>query len=98
MDEPPVCVPAPGDVPRPIGLIASEEIQQAAIVVLRQPFGMTKDDLIREAARLFGHNRTGTAVKSRIETAVAQLVQEGVVLLEGNRVRIANRLGHRQGV
>jgi len=77
MKRPPVRVPAPGDEPRSIEMIASEEIQEAAIVVLRQHFGMTRDDLVRETARVLGHTRVGRIVRSRIDPAISQLIRNG---------------------
>ena len=86
MTTPPVRTTAPGDKPRSIEMIAPEEIQQAAIIILRDYYGMTKANLIRETARLFGHNRTGGNVQSRVGSAIDQLIQRRIVRQDGDRV------------
>ncbi len=79
MQEPQVRIPAPGDEARPIELIAVEEIQQAAQVVLRRNFGMSKEDLIHETAKLLGHSRTGDIVHSRIKSGIDRLIRRGIL-------------------
>ena len=88
MKEPPVRVPAPGDEARSIEIIALEEIEQAAVVVIKRNFGMTRDDLVRETARLLGHARTGDTVRSRIESGINRLIRRGIVHQNGERLNI----------
>ena len=88
MKEPPVRVPAPGDEARSIETIALEEIQQAALIVVKRNFGMTKEDLIRETARLLGHARTGDNVRSRIESGIDRLIRRGILHQNGERLNI----------
>jgi len=88
MHEPPVRRPAHGDKARPIERIALEEIEQAAIIVIKRYFGMTIDDLIRETARLLGHDRTGNNVHSRIESAIDRLLKRGVIQTNQGRISI----------
>jgi very-short-patch-repair endonuclease len=86
MKESPVRVPAPGDEARSIEIIALEEIEQAAVVVIKRNFGMTRDDLVHETARLLGHARTGDTVRSRIESGINRLIRRGIVHQNGERL------------
>jgi hypothetical protein len=49
-----VRVPAPGDEPRDAAVIPVEEGAAALHWVLRQPRSMSSNDLVRDAARVFG--------------------------------------------
>lgn len=89
MQAPPVRVPAPGDEARSIETIALEEIQQAALIVVKRNFGMTRVDLVRETARLLGHARTGDNVRSRIESAVDRLIQRTILHYNGELLNTA---------
>ena len=87
MREPPVRRPAVGAAARRIDTIALEEIQQASLIIIRRGFGMTKNDLVRETARMLGHARTGGSVRCRIESGIDRLIQRGVLRQNGDRLR-----------
>ncbi len=52
----------------------------ATAFVLKGQVSMPAEDLVRETAKLFGFQRTGTAIQARISEAIDHLVQE-------NRIR-----------
>jgi len=72
MSEPPVRVRNGDskDTPRDIDRVCPEEIGQAAWLLLKAQFGMSRQDLITQTARALGFNNTGTSIAFAIETAL----------------------------
>ena len=58
-------------------MIAPEEIAQALCHAVNDSFGIGEDDVINEACRLFGFQRTGSKITGRIRTIVNQLLEDG---------------------
>ncbi|MHC9539373.1 MAG: DUF3320 domain-containing protein [Vulcanimicrobiota bacterium] len=82
-------------VPHPDALARREmedippmEIANAAFHILQQCIALPSDDLIRQAAKLFGFSRMGTRVSECGQKAIALLAEEGRCTIEDGRVII----------
>ena len=62
---------------RSIEMIAPEEITQALHHAVNDSFGIGEDEAINEACRLFGFQRTGSKITSRIRPIVEQMLKDG---------------------
>ena len=62
---------------RSIEDIPPEEIQNGCLEILRNQISLPEEDLIREAARLFGYQRKGPTVEMHIKHGIDQLVKRG---------------------
>ena len=67
---------------RSIEEIAIEEIEQAILLSLRDAFGMRRNDLIVQTARLFGFKSTGSSIAGRIELAVSNVTKAERIRVE----------------
>lgn len=65
--------------PRPIEWVAIEELAAAAEWLLEIEFGIPRDALIRETARIMGYERSSDNVKARLNKAINFLLKEGRV-------------------
>ncbi|MGB7070543.1 MAG: DUF3320 domain-containing protein [Pyrinomonadaceae bacterium] len=63
----------------PADRIATEEIREAILLVLRTGHKFEKQELINEVRKLFGFNRTGASLQNVIEPVVDQLIGEGIL-------------------
>ena len=68
--------------------IASEEIGEALISVVRVSFGIKPEDAAREAIRLFGFKQSGRKILRRFNQVVEFLVAEGTLVKEGEYLRL----------
>ncbi len=85
MTEPSVRTPGHGEKPRTMAQICVEERAGALALVLAQAVGMPEEDLMVEAARVLGFNRTGAQIRVALAEALAYLVQAGrMEAVEGN--------------
>jgi very-short-patch-repair endonuclease len=66
-----------GQGPRPIQYVAPEELEEAAMIVLRITRGVTRHELISEIARVLGYARTGDKVERAALEAMKRLVKAG---------------------
>lgn len=69
-----------GQGPRPIQYVAPEELEEAAMLVLRITRGVMKHELIPEMARVLGYARTGDKVERAALEAMKRLVKAGRVI------------------
>jgi hypothetical protein len=69
-----------GNGPRPIQYVPPEEIEEAALLVLRMTRGVSKGELIPEIARVLGYARTGDKVERTASEATKRLVKSGRVV------------------
>lgn len=83
----PARVPRPGDSPRPVEQISLEEIGEVALALLRASYGMRRDELVIETARLLGYRNTGVNIRDRINESLSLLELEDRIHLMGNQVR-----------
>ncbi|MCP3903423.1 MAG: DUF3320 domain-containing protein, partial [Planctomycetes bacterium] len=63
-----------------------QEIAAAALDVLRQHLSASRDDLAREAGRLFGFQRSGRIVQERMHAGIDRLTAAGYARQDGDRV------------
>ena len=71
MDEPPVRRRGEAaEAVRDVDLICDEEIARAARLVLEAQFGMARDDLAAQAARLLGFQHAGSKIQQRVGEVV----------------------------
>jgi very-short-patch-repair endonuclease len=66
-------------------LIAPEELEAAAKLVLRQQFGLKFDAITEGVARLLGFARTGPKLKDAIGGALVRLDQRGEIHVDGSQ-------------
>ena len=71
-----------------IEMIAAEEIGQALYHAAKDSFGISEDDAIKEACRLFGFQRTGAKITSRIQGIVRQLLRAGTLKRTGELLQV----------
>ncbi len=62
-----------------IDMIAPEEIGQALYHAVNDSFGISQDEAIKEACRLFGFKRTGATITRRVQGVARQLLRAGVL-------------------
>ncbi|MDF2440525.1 MAG: hypothetical protein JWN98_1509, partial [Abditibacteriota bacterium] len=84
MKQPPVRVPRDGEAPRPISEICLEEIAEAAWLNIRDCFGLEREELVLQTARLLGYKQTGAVVRTRIEAALERLTSDARVKVVGD--------------
>lgn len=60
-----------------IAWVAPEEIQRAALLVVRRSFGISREEAVVEVARLLGFQRTGSDVSDCIGEILDQMVADG---------------------
>ncbi len=83
----PLCrVPAENDEKRGMDEIPVEEIANAIEFILKNQLSMTKDDLIRETAHLFGYSRIGGVIESAVRLGIGRAISRGVAVAEGERI------------
>jgi hypothetical protein len=78
------------DSVRDIDLICPEEIGRASYLLLKAQYGMSRDDLVTQTARLLGFNNTGQRVSARIEEVLQDSIASGHVLMNGDDKLKAN--------
>ena len=84
-----------GDLPdtakalRKIAMIAPEEIGQALHHAVKDSFGISEDEAIAEACRLFGFRRTGPRITSRVRQILQQEIREGRLKRTGELLRVS---------
>ena len=71
---------ANGNGARPIQYVPPEEVEEAALLVLRLTRGVSKDELLPEIARVLGYARTGDRVERAALEATKRLVKSGRVI------------------
>ena len=75
----------PGEIstPHPMEYIATEEVAEAMLVIVKHTFGISIDDLMAECALVFGFERRGPKIKSKLESALNYLtVQNKIKIIE----------------
>lgn len=76
--------PAAG--PRDVGEVPYEELRSAMVDIARRAHGIAQDDLVRQAAQMFGVTRVASKVRPRLEGVLAAALREGVLAYEGGVV------------
>ena len=81
--------PAPGAKPREIDYVPPEELEAAALLVVRLNRGITETELAAEAARVMGYSRISDHVRTAMLNVVRKLTREGALELRGEQLFIA---------
>lgn len=76
-----------GEPPLPLEQISQEEIGAAVLSILSEQFGLPANELEREVARLFGHQRPNSSARQRIQAIVEAMVAAGRCSRDGAIVR-----------
>jgi hypothetical protein len=71
-------------------MIAPTEYQLAIHSVVKEAVALTRDELVVQAARLFGFDRTGADLRDAIEQEVAALIKMKAIAFDGEKIRTAN--------
>jgi hypothetical protein len=66
---------------------ALEDVRRATVV--KGAVALTRDDLVVQAARLFGFDRIGADLKQEIEKQIDALISAKAILDDGHKVRMA---------
>ncbi|MDJ0523623.1 MAG: DUF3320 domain-containing protein, partial [Planctomycetota bacterium] len=80
--------PADG-VQREVDEIAPEELRACVLLVVDAYLGIAPEALVREVGRAFGYQRLGERIQATLDPVVEQLVVDGVLVREGERLRRA---------
>ena len=78
--------PAEGDEKRSMDEIPPQEIANAVKEIIKEQISMTREDLVRVTAAVFGYNRIGGAIESAAEKGIAYAIEKGFVKDENGRV------------
>ncbi len=62
---------------RPAEELAPQEVANAALYVLETQFGMPRDALVQETARMFGFQQVGSRVRESMEEGIKLLIKRG---------------------
>jgi hypothetical protein len=71
---------------REVEHIAPEEIGLALQRLVRDGMGISRDALIREAARLFGFRRPNNKVRGAFDRVLRTLITQGILVRDGTKV------------
>ncbi|MEE9393099.1 MAG: DUF4011 domain-containing protein [Planctomycetota bacterium] len=71
---------------RDLGEIATEELANAVVLVLRDQIALDRGDLHRATAALFGTKRVGTKVAAAVDRGLEAVTSKGLARIEGERV------------
>ncbi|MBQ8613908.1 MAG: DUF3320 domain-containing protein [Ruminiclostridium sp.] len=86
----PLCrVPAEGDEKRSMDEIHPAEISNAVRFVLKNQISMTREDLIRETAHVFGFTRMGGVIEAAANAGIDLAISRGFAKIEGDRITCA---------
>ncbi len=80
--------PAPGTKLRDIDHVPPEELEAAALLVVRLTRGITEAELATETARVLGYSRITDNIRAAALTAVRELTKAGVLALRGEQLCI----------
>ena len=68
-------------------MISPVEYQLALITALKEAVAISRDELVIQAARLFGFDRTGPDLKSELERNLEALEVAGMLVADAQMVR-----------
>ena len=88
-----VRTPVPGqhDSARAAQEIPPEELAAAACQMLELNIALSRDDLARETAKVFGITRLGTKVRAAVDAGIELLISRGQGVADGDRVALPPR-------
>lgn len=74
---------------RKVEFIPREELELAIRHVVHDAISISDDQVLTQAARVFGFDRTGTNIRDRIEEILDQMIQRGVLVRKGDRISLS---------
>lgn len=77
-----------GGEKRSMDIICPEEIANGIRIILADQISMSKADIIRETARLFGFSRIGSVIENAVEIAVYCAESAGKITVDGDKITI----------
>lgn len=81
-------IPQGGEDLRPIGQIAQEEMRFSILHIVESQFGLPREALIREAARVLGFGSTSAEIRNTIGEVVDALVKRGELVVRGFQLEL----------
>ena len=86
-EQPSPRVPHIGEAPRHVDQICREEIGELIVALLKVAFGMRRDELITETARLLGYRSAGVNIRERINETLSLLELDNRIHVQGGQIR-----------
>jgi very-short-patch-repair endonuclease/DNA polymerase III delta prime subunit len=83
--------PAYPKMRREIQHIPSEEIELAMILIMRVAFSLTEEELIVQTARLYGFQRIGNNINTRLTGTLDGMVRDSKLAIEAGKVVLPER-------
>ncbi len=80
--------PASGVPLRSISHVPPEELESAALLVVRKTRGIRPEELITEVARVLGYSRTGANVAELVERAILELIERDGLCFRGEHLTV----------
>lgn len=81
-----ICRRSPdGEEKRALEDIAPEEISAAIMLLLKNQISMSREDIIKETAKIFGYTRAGSAAEAAIALGIAKTVRSGKAMFDEDR-------------
>lgn len=84
-----VRIPKDDEKPRAINYICVEEVAECMLIIVRNSFGITKENLLLETGRTLGFNRSGKNINIAMEKAYEYLLLHYEVKTIDNKVTVA---------
>ena len=72
-------IPAEGEEKRAMDDICPEEISNAIRTIVLEQIGLSRIDLIRETAKVFGYSRLGNTIEASVNSGIEQALLRGYV-------------------
>ena len=66
--------------------LPTEEIANAVKYILQNQISLSKEELVRETAKLFGYSRIGSNVQAAMVSGIAKAVEKGYAKREEDRL------------
>ena len=85
-----VRVPTDGEGQRTVGQVPEVELNNALANLLKDAGVVSRSELFTAGARLFGWNRRGQDITSRLSWVLGRMPQNGVVIVSGEAVRLSD--------
>ena len=68
--------------------IPREELELAIKLLIQDALSISEEELIKQVARVFGFDRTGTNIRERVETIVLTMTSRGIVASKEGRISL----------
>jgi very-short-patch-repair endonuclease/deoxyadenosine/deoxycytidine kinase len=80
-------LPRPDDSPRPINEISIEELQSAGKYILKQQYGLPRQELNTQIAKLMGYSRCTSNMQDIINTAIDNLLSSEEAVIQDDQIK-----------